>query len=76
MGSLSGIPTGSGPLTVEASEGESNRSCSTDLIPGVWGVMGVTGVWGTAKSLLEAESMVRSEAWSALSSGVGGDRPS
>lgn len=70
------MPTGSGPLAVEASEGESKRSYSTDLIPGVCGVSGVMGVWGIASSLLEAESMVRSEAWSALSSGLGGDRPS
>lgn len=67
---------GSGPFEVEERVGESKRSCSTELMAGVSGVMGVTGVGGMVYSLLEAESMVKSEAWSALSSGVGGDRPS
>lgn len=49
IGSLSGIVagTGAGSLLVEASEAESSESCSTELIPGVWGVIGVMGVGGT-----------------------------
>lgn len=45
IGSFSGIAVCTGPLLLEASEGESSKSCSTDLMPGVWG-KGVMGVGG------------------------------
>lgn len=78
MGSFNGTVVVTGPLLVEDSEGESNKSCSTDLMPGVWGIKGVTGVDGRT-SWLEAESAVSREALSALSaasSGIGSERPS
>jgi hypothetical protein len=65
MGSFRGIAVFTGPMLLEDSEGESNRSCSTDLMPGVWG-KGVMGVGGWM-SWLDAESAVRREALSALS---------
>lgn len=70
IGSFSGTVVFTGPLLVEASEGESNKSYSTDLMPGVWG-KGVIGVGGWM-SWLEAESAVRREALSALSAASSG----